>query len=152
VLEIEGKPEIAPYVTTQAADGSVNLPAEDAVIHGKTAKCQVMDDHTNIGYWTDKNDWVSWNFRVEKPGKFDVQIRLACDASTPDSEYAVTVAEQTLQGKVESTGDWNKFVTRTLGTVTLSKAGHYTLSVKPTAMPHSAVMNLESVTLKPAKP
>ena len=39
--------------------------------------------------------------------------------ATPDSEYAVTVAEQTLQGKVESTGDWNKFVTRTLGTVTL---------------------------------
>ena len=70
----------------------------------------------------------------------------------PGSDYAVTVADQTLQGKVENTGDWNKFVTRSLGTVTLSEAGRYTLSVKPTTMPHGAVMNLESVTLKPVKP
>jgi alpha-L-fucosidase len=152
VLEIEGKPEVAPYVTTQAADGSVNLAADDAVIHGKTARCQPGDGRQNIGYWTDKNDSVSWSFQVKKPGKFDVEITFACDASTPDSEYVVTVADQTLQGKVESTGGWNKFVTRTLGTVDLSGAGRYTLSVKPTAMPHSAVMNLESVTLKPVKP
>ncbi len=172
VLEIEGKPDVAPYALTQAADGSINLPAEEAVIHGKTAKCQAGNGPQNIGYWTDKNDWVSWDFRVKTPGKFEVEITLACDASTPDSEYTVTVAgkptevcdrqkdaieismevtEQTLKGKVESTGDWNKFVTRKLGTVTLSQAGRYTLSVKPTAMPHYAVMNLESVTLKPVK-
>ena len=152
VLEIEGKPEVAPYALTQAADGNVHLPAGEAVIHGETARCQTTDGHENIGYWTDKNNWVSWDFRVTTPGKFDVEISLACNADTPDSEYAVTVAEQTLQGKVESTGDWNKYVTRTLGTIALSKAGRYTLSVKPTAMPHSAVMNLESVTLKPVKP
>jgi alpha-L-fucosidase len=152
VLEIEGKPEIAPPVLTQAADGSVILSADEAVIHGKTAKCQTVDGHTNIGYWTDKNDWVSWDFQVKTPGKFDVEIALACDPGTPDSEYAITVAEQTLEGKVESTGGWNTFVTRTSGMVTLPKAGRYTLSVKPTAVPNSAVMNLESVTLKPAKP
>jgi alpha-L-fucosidase len=173
VLEIEGKPDVAPYVPTQAADGSVNLLADDAVIHGKTAKCQAGNGPQNIGYWTDKNDWVSWDFRVKTPGKFDVKITFACDPSTPDSEYTVTLAgepievcdrqkdaietsmevtEQTLKGKVESTGGWNKFVTRTLGTVDLRGAGRYTLSVKPTAMPHSAVMNLESVTLKPVKP
>ena len=106
---------------------------------------------------------------MKTPGKFDVEIVSACDPSTPDSEYDVTVASErketsadgstqsslatsaTIHGKVESTGGWNKFVTRTLGTVTLDKAGRYTLSVKPTAMPHSAVMNLESVTLKPVK-
>ena len=74
VLEIEGKPEVAPYVSTQAADGSVNLPAEEAVIHGKTAKCQAGNGPQNIGYWTDKNDWVSWDFQVKTPGKFDVEI------------------------------------------------------------------------------
>ena len=90
---------------------------------------------------------------MKTPGKFDVEISLAVHTPTlPAASIAVTVAEQTLQGKVESTGDWNKFVTRTLGTITLSEAGRYTLSVKPTAMPHGAVMNLESVTLKPVKP
>jgi hypothetical protein len=81
-----------------------------------------------------------------------VEISQACIPGDAGSDYDVTVADQTLQGKVENTGDWNKFVTRSLGTVTLSKAGRYTLSVKPTAMPHGAVMNLESLTLKPAKP
>jgi len=152
VLEIKGKPEVAPFVLTQAADGSVSLPAEEAVIHGNTAKCQAGDGRQNIGYWTDKNDWVSWDFQVKTPGKFDVEITLACIPGDAGSDYDVTVADQTLQGKVENTGDWNKFVSRTLGAVTLSKSGRYTLSVKPTAMPHSAVMNLESVTLKPAKP
>ena len=173
VLEIEGKPEVAPYVLTQAADGSVSLPAEEAVIHGKTARCQPGDGRQNIGYWTDKNDWVSWDFQVKNPGKFDVEIAQACIPDDAGSEYEVKVAsrsaemqetqqggvestasatEATLGSKVESTGDWNRFVTRTIGTFDLSKAGRYTVSVKPTAMPHGAVMNLESVTLKPAKP
>jgi alpha-L-fucosidase len=151
VLEIEGKPDVTPYVLTQSADGSINLPAEEAVIHGKTARCQSGGDRQNIGYWTDKNDWVSWEFKVKTPGKFDVEVVLACIPDDAGSDYAVTVGDQTMEGKVESTGDWNKFVTRTLGTVTLDKAGPYTLSVKPTAMPHGAVMNLESVTLKLAK-
>ncbi len=64
--------------------------------------------------------------------------RLAFPA-TPAASIEVTVADQTLQGKVENTGDWNKFVARTLGTITVSEAGRYTLSVKPTAMPHGAV-------------
>jgi alpha-L-fucosidase len=152
VLEIEGKPEVAPYVLTQAADGSVSLPAEEAVIRGNTAKCQDSNGHQNIGYWTDKNDWVSWDFQVKTPGKFEVEITTACIPGDAGSEYEVTVAEQTLQGKVESTGDWNTFATHKLGTVTLSQSGRCSLSVKPTAMPHGAVMNLESVTLKPVTP
>jgi alpha-L-fucosidase len=151
VLDIEGTPEVAPYVPTQAADGSVALPAEEAVIHGNTAKCQPGAGKQNIGYWTNANDWVSWDFVVKTPGKFDVEITQACIPGDAGSEYTVAVGDQTLQGKVEDTGDWSKFVVRTLGSVTLSNAGRYTLSVKPTNMPHGAVMNLESVTLKPAK-
>ena len=71
--------------------------------------------------------------------------------ATPAANIDVAVADQTLQGKVENTGDWNKFVARTLGTVTLSKAGRYTLSVKPTEHAARRGDELESVTLKPAK-
>jgi alpha-L-fucosidase len=152
VLEIEGKPEVVPFALTQAADGNVSLQAEDAVIHGETAKCQSGDGHANIGYWTNASDWVSWDFRVKTPGKFNVEITQACIPGDAGSDYSVAVADQTLPGKVEDTGDWNKFVVRPLGAVTLSKAGHYTLSLKPTNKPHGAVMNLESVALKPVKP
>jgi alpha-L-fucosidase len=151
VLEIEGKPEVLPYAITQAADGSVALPAEEAIIHGNTAKCQPGNGRQNIGYWTNASDWVSWDFTVKTPGKFNVEIAQACIPGDAGSEYTLAVDDQTVEGKVEDTGDWNKFVVRTLGTITLSNAGRYTISVKPTKMPHGAVMNLESITLKPAQ-
>jgi hypothetical protein len=91
---------------------------------------------------------VRWDFQTKTAGEFNVEVTLACPTEAAGSEYAVTVADQSLRGTVESTGDWSKFVTRTLGKVTLAEAGRYTLSVKPTAMPHSAVMNLQSITLK----
>jgi hypothetical protein len=111
-----------------------------------------VDGHDNIGYWTTQNDWVKWDFQVKTPGKFDVEISFACAAGAEGSDYVVTVAKQTLRGKVESTGDWSKFVTRPLGVVTVPEPGRYSLFVKPTNIPHGAAMNLESVTLKPAKP
>ena len=142
VLEIEGKPEVVPYITTQAVDGQVTLPAEEAVIHGETARCQPGNGRQNIGYWTNASDWVSWDFQVKTPGKFDVEISLACAAGAEGSDYIVTVAKRTLKGKVESTGDWGKFATRSLGAVTLPDPGRYSLFVKPINIPHGAAMNL----------
>jgi alpha-L-fucosidase len=152
VLEIGGKPDVAPYTVMQAADGSVSLGAEDAVIHGRTARCQSSNGHDNIGYWSDKNDWVSWYVRVKTPGKFNLEIVLSCIPDDAGSKYTVTVADRTLPGTVESTGDWDKFVTSTLGTVTVAESGRYLVTVRPTTMPKKAVMNLQSVTLKPVKP
>ena len=152
VLEIEGQPDVELPVLGQNADGTVKLGAADATIHGNTAMLEMHNDRLNIGYWTNQNDWVSWDFLAKKPGKFNVEIAFACDISSAGSEYTVSVADQTLSGKVENTGGWSKRMTHTLGAVTLPKAGRYTLSVKPTGEPRAAVMNLESVTLKPAKP
>ncbi len=152
VLEIASAPRVAPYTLTQAADGSVSLAAEDAVIYGNTAKCQSGNGRDNIGYWTNKDDWVSWYVRVKTPGKFNVEIALSCIPKDAGSHFTVTVADQPLDGTVESTGDWNKFVTQSLGTVTVSKSGRYMVTVRPTTMPGGAVMNLQSVTLKPVKP
>jgi alpha-L-fucosidase len=151
VLDIDGKPEVAPFAVRQTAEGNVALAAGDANIHGGTARCQEIGGRDNIGFWTNKKDSVSWDFQTKTPGEFNVEITFACLPEAAGSEYDVTVADQTLHGKVESTGDWSKFVTRALGKITLAEAGRHTLLVKPTAMPRSAVMNLQSVTLKRIK-
>jgi hypothetical protein len=44
-----------------------------------------------------------------------------------------------------------EFVSEKIGTVKISKAGVYTLAVKPKTMPRGAVMNLKSITLVPIK-
>jgi alpha-L-fucosidase len=175
VLEIVGKLDVEPQVLGQNDAGAVELLAPEATLHGKTFKCQGSGAGENIGYWIDKNDWVSWDFKVTKPGKFDVQITLACEAANAGSKFdvalgeqmnvavkavlprkrstvSVKLPEQKLSGKVESTGGWEKFVDVKVGTLTIAQPGRCTLSIKPTEMPRGAVMNLKSVVLKPAKP
>jgi hypothetical protein len=61
----------------------------------------------------------------------------------------VEVAGVQLPGKVQSTGGWGKFVTFKLGSVRIDTAGARPVFVQASAMPHGAVMNLKTVTLKP---
>jgi alpha-L-fucosidase len=151
VLEIVGKPEVAIRSASTAKDGSVELKAVDATVHGETARYESGDGKDNIGFWTDPQDYVSWDFTIGKAGTFDVEITLACDQGTGGSEYAVSVGGQELTGKVKETGSWTDFVTEKLGSVQMGEAGKYTLTVKPSTKPGLAVMNLKAIRLVPAK-
>jgi alpha-L-fucosidase len=172
VLEIQGKPDVEQQLLTQTKAGLVELPAGEAMLHGSSLKCQGGGDGENIGFWTDPKDWASWVFNINAPGRFDVQLTFACEPGSAGSQYDVTLTEDKLQtkglrprkrivvkqpeqklsAKVESTGGWDKFVDVQLGTLTVSQNGRHTLSVKPTTVPHGAVMNLKSILLKPVKP
>ena len=148
VLEIEGPADVAPYAIPQAKDGSVKLPAVDATIHGTTAKHDSAQGAENIGFWTNVQDWVDWDLSIKTPGTFEVQITYACQDPDAGSEFTVEVGGKKLTGKVEATGGWTKFVTKTLGRIQIA-AGRQTLAVRPTAMPKGAVMDLKAVELKP---
>ena len=149
VLAIAGAVEVTPYAVPQAADGSVTLPAVDATIHGNTAAYESDPRKDCIGYWMNSHDWLGWDYLLKKPGAFDVEITLACVDAEAGSEYVVDVSGQKLTGKVEGTGAWDKFVTKKLGSVRIDAAGRQVLSVRATAMPHGAVMNLRAVVLRP---
>jgi len=151
VLEIEGKAAVTRYPLEQAKDGSITLQAEDARVHGTSARYESGGGKDNIGYWSNPSDYVTWPFEVTKPGTFNVEIIFACAQGTGGSEYTLSVAEQELAGTVKDTGGWTNFATEKLGTVKITKPGTYTLSLKPKTMPGSAVMNLKSVTLVPIK-
>ncbi|MGA2796698.1 MAG: alpha-L-fucosidase [Thermoguttaceae bacterium] len=151
VLEIEGQPDIEqPPMMTQADDGPISLPASEADIHGN-AQYEKNDNRDNIGYWSDKNTWVSWDFILKTRGRFEVEVTFACPEGDAGSEYTVAVGKEKVGGKVEDTGDWGDFVSRKIGTINLSKPGQLTLSVRPTTMAGGAVMNLKSVKLLPIK-
>lgn len=147
VLELIGEPQVETAIQ-QASDGSITLHARDAEVHGTNARYEFGDGKDNIGYWTNPEDYVTWEFIVREPATFSVEITYACDKGVGGSEYLVKVGKQTLSGVVKDTGSWTKFVTEKLGTLMLDK-GRYTLTVRPIRMPHFAVMNLKQVILKP---
>lgn len=147
VLQIDGEPDIAPIYIQQASNGSVELKAVDAIIEGDTAHYESGDGKDNIGSWTNADDTVSWSFAIRQPGTFRVAITYSCTSGAAGSQIAVAAADQTLKGKVRTTGQWTDFVTDELGTLDIAKAGKYTLTVKANTMPGYAVMNLKAVTL-----
>jgi alpha-L-fucosidase len=149
VLEIAGKPEVVNPSLAQAADGSITLPAAEAVVHGQTARYESGHGKDNIGFWTNPKDQVSWEFAVKKPGKFQVLVTYACEPGAGGSTFSIVVGDQKLSGKVEETGSWTQFVEKRLGELRLPGAGRFTLTVTPETMPRGAVMNLKAVTLRP---
>ncbi len=148
-LKIRGEPRVE-FHLEQADDGTVTLPARLADVHGSHARYESGGGKDNIGYWVDQSDWVSWNLRLKAGGKFEVQVTYACAPGSFGSKYDVVVGDQKVSGEVKSTGDWAKFTSVNLGTIELT-AGKHQLAVKPTSMPHGAVMNLQKVLLRPLK-
>ena len=134
----------------QASDGSILLHARDVTIHGTTVRFE-PDPHKNtVGFWTRKEDWVSWTFDVAEPGKFQVIILQGCGKGSGGSEVQLAVAGQELQFTVRDTGGFQNFVERDIGSVDLTK-GLQTVEVRPLTKPGVAVMDLRQILLKPLK-
>jgi len=150
VLEIAGEP-IVDLTIRQSPEGNVGLLADAARLHGRSPRLEAYDEVPSIGYWSDPKDSVSWEFVVARPGTFDVTLEASCAKGAGGSEFVVSVAGQKLECRTVETGDWGKFVSRSLGRVRLPKAGKYTLTVQPKPKPKWQSMGLRWVLLSPAK-
>jgi len=149
VAEIEGVPDVTIMPPEQSEDGSMMLLSSDAELHGGV-KVQHSHGKENIGFWTSQEYYVTWKFKVTKPGDFDVEISSSCEGKG-GSEYTVSVGRESVKDAVEGTGDWNKFKTRKIGSLSISETGVVELAVKPLNKKSSGVMNLQWVRLKPVK-
>ena len=124
------------------------LVAKEAKIHGGGASYEAGASRDCIGNWNNVGAWVSWKILVRRPGKYAVMVAQSM-VGAAGSTYAVTVAEEKVEGTVVDTGDWARFKAVELGTVSIDEAGTYTVTVKPLKKPGDFVMNLRSVTLRP---
>jgi len=141
------QPTTRPIV--QGSDGVILLHARDVSIHGKTVRYEPQPNKNTIGYWTKKEDWVSWDFVVEREGKFSVIALQGCGKGSGGAEVEFVIDEQKLKMTVQDTGGFQNFVERDIGPVGLKK-GKHRLEVRPMTKPGVAVMDLRSVTLRPA--
>jgi hypothetical protein len=139
-----------PAANRQKPDGTILLLATNAVTHGKTIRYEPQPHKNTIGYWTRADDWVSWDFEVTTPGRFNVTLTQACGKGSGGSEVAFTVGERTIKDIVPDTGAFTNWTNRTIGTFNLGAAGTYSITVKPLHKPGLAVMDLRAITLSPS--
>ncbi|MFA6239913.1 MAG: alpha-L-fucosidase [Candidatus Hydrogenedentales bacterium] len=149
-LEIDGAASVVESPILADTKGELVLHAVDATINGATARYQTDGHHVDdIGFWTNPEDTVSWNIEIAKAGSFSIELTHSCETGLAGSAFAILVDDkQVAEGTVAGTGTWKDYKAMTLGKTEFS-AGKHTLTVKPGKMATYAVMNLQSIRLKP---
>jgi alpha-L-fucosidase len=147
VLKVKGPLEIDAAMGGQAANGSICLPAADAICHGEQIRYESGGDRDNIGFWMDPSDWAEWQFVVKKPGVFTIAVEVAGQAKT---RFLLSVGDKKVEAQSPATGDYGKFTTIALGKIEIPAAGKTSLSVKAVREGWQPV-NIKSITLTPVK-
>lgn len=145
VLRIAGSPEVEPYLVEPSADGSLQLSAADAILHGKQLQLETRNGGDHLGYWTDAAEWAEWHVRITRPGRFQVTAEIAAVRA---GEFEINLGGTTLRSMAPATGAYARFQSIELGTVEAAPAGKLTLTVRPVAADWQP-MNLRAVRLKP---
>ena len=150
VLEVAGELDIEKVLPRQANDGTLTLPAVLADLHnpgyGNHLQVESRYGKPNIGFWTDPRAWVSWQFKVDRSGSFDVLAEIATPAQS--SRFTVAVGGKTLNVEATDTGGYDRFTTVRLGAVDLG-AGIQELRVRPVRDAWQPI-NLRDIVLKPS--
>lgn len=147
VVETDGRYNVTTPPLQQGDDGNVFLDSIDAKVNGGGARYEDDPAKKCIGFWTNEKDTVEWEFVVNEPGKFSVELEVACDKDSGGSDFVVEVSGNQIRAKVPDTGSWATFVRKSFGTVELKSTGKTKLIVRPLNKKGLAVMNLRSAKL-----
>jgi alpha-L-fucosidase len=153
-LRITGKslePAPLPEVTTLVepdANGNFTLTADTAELHGDQIKAEDKGGETNIGFWDNADDWVSWKIRITKPGRFSLTGSTA--TLHTDAVAVAEIGSTKLTGKVPQTGDWAKFQTTEFGLVEIKSSGQHVVKLRARDAASWKAINLRSVKLRRA--
>lgn len=137
-----------------AGPGAIILHARNARVHNNGSKFRYEPEphKDTLGFWTERDSWVDWDFDVPNAGTFEVELLQGCGKGSGGSEVEIGIPFcKPLIVKVEETGHFQRFVPRTIGSVKLDKGG-YTLQVRVKSKPGAAVMDLRRIVLRAALP
>jgi hypothetical protein len=109
--------------------------------------------------WTNKDEWVDWDFKVSKPGTFDVVIITSQQKYGRDWEgghlVLLDVAGQKLKATIEDNGKEENptnpywpYVISKVGRITVDKGGKYNLSIRPESIKSDKKFGLTLVSVK----
>jgi len=145
-LQLAGPVAVTNAPVLQNSDGSVALTAGDGTLHGGTFRYENGGPLDNIGYWTNPEDWVDWEFQMQRPGKFEISATIAAPALT---SFEVSVEGQRFQFASPVTADFMTFKPVKLGVIDIPATGKIKLAVRPVKNGWQP-MNLKEVRLTQA--
>jgi alpha-L-fucosidase len=142
---VQGKPEMTLPTVVPGGDGIITLLPDDARLEGKQVRTELQNAISNIGYWLDPGDVVSWDLRADRDGKYAVRIETA--ALSAGSVLKIQGVGN-LAYSVPKTANYATFEAGKVGEINLTKGTKTTLTLRPVAEGWSPV-NCRKVLLVP---
>lgn len=136
----------APARVLADAAGHYALTAENSAIYGGP-EMEYRPRFGAIGGWSTPADHAEWQVEVAAAGDYAVEMTWTSPLSAKDSPWKLTCGAATLEGVLPTTGGYENFVLRELGTLRL-EAGVQTLTFAPTSAVKDGMMELRAITLK----
>jgi len=102
--------------------------------------------NTNIGWWESLDDQIIWTADIPRRGNYTVKVVYSVAEEFAGSTVNVTVGGETMEWKLESTGDWSNYTTAEVGSVRLSK-GSVEVKLQAIDIPDRFVGNVQVVLL-----
>jgi alpha-L-fucosidase len=152
VVELQGPPVVEPYRIVPGKDGRVELPVYLADIQSEMGQRAYIDHFyrtTMLANWQNVNDYPEWVFTTDKAGAFEILASYA-GMWGGKAAYEVEVDGQKIAAPTESSPSIYFPATFSVGKISLG-AGAHKLRVRITSVVNNHAMNLEKVTLVPAK-
>ena len=132
----------------QLSDGRIIFSSLDAKIKGTTAKLEKNPGNYRVGFWSNVNDSIFWNYKATRWGMYDVELTYSL--ASKESEVRIQIGNNSIDSEISSTSSWYKYKTQKLGKIYLPKSGQYLVQVKGIEKKGDAVMNFKSLMLVPA--
>jgi len=124
---------------------AIRLTAESAKPIGSGRMPRYEAEQDFLGYWTNKNAALEWEFYCRGKATFDVFVELAGTADAQGATWSLAIGSETLQGVTSNTGGWNTFQRVRVGSIDLDANGNVNCQLTPSTMPGDAVMNLRAI-------
>jgi hypothetical protein len=105
-----------------------------------------------LGWWNSQDDYCAWSFDVPAGGAGEYRITLdySCADDSAGNTAVIEVAGQSLTGRVESSGGWDKYRGWNFGSVTLPE-GRNEIVVRSSGPIKRALFDLGGIRMVPTK-
>jgi sugar phosphate isomerase/epimerase len=132
-------------------DGTIVLSALDATATGKIGLESHPGSH-RMGFWSNVDDYVTWEFDVPKAGEYSVDLSYSLDFGTGSNisaRFTSAVETAEVAAAIRPSGGWWTYTSADMGKLRFAQPGKFRVIVRCTATTGGWAMNLKALVLRP---
>ncbi|MCB1231557.1 MAG: c-type cytochrome [Verrucomicrobiae bacterium] len=134
-------------------------PGRDGVIELRASKCRIagerleyMPDFDALGWWTSEKDRAQWTVVLDRPGHYRIEWEYSVAPEAAGNAWKLMVnGRKASGGKVASSGNWETFVTGSIGEIELPAADNKVV-LQSDGPVTKALLDLRAIRFIPIEP